>query len=259
MMSFRRAVDATYIAQLLGRMIRTPMRRHIEIDDTLNEVRLYLPYFDKGTVQEIVRELQQSEGEAIPTEVIGESLGERKIDTLTVKGVAKIPARSFNNFPTVKATGDNQNFSSAYSETPTNNFMLTPEGTETKPTAEISVKKISPVQDTFDREKIVKAINAMGLLTYEVKNEHINDYLKSLFQMAHFLTRNLLSQSAFDDVLDDVAAFISNYIDELKAAGEYDALYRQAKEFRLSAQVFDAFGENVTQIISQNLFVTTDT
>ena len=89
MMSFRRAVDATYIAQLLGRMIRTPLRRHIECDDILNEVRLYLPYFDKGTVQEIVRELQRSEGETIPTEVIGESLGERKIDTLTVKGVAE--------------------------------------------------------------------------------------------------------------------------------------------------------------------------
>ena len=77
--------------------------------------------------------------------------------------------------------------------------------------------------------------------------------------MAHFLTRSLLSQSAFDDVLDEVAAFISNHIGELKAAGEYEALYRQAKEFRLSAQVFDAFGDNVTQIISQDLFVTTDT
>lgn len=285
MMSFRRAVDATYIAQLLGRMIRTPMRRHIEGDDTLNEVRLYLPYFDKGTVQEIVRELQQSEGEAIPTEVIGESLGERKIDTLTVKGVAKIPARSLGNFPIVQATGDNknfpstpsetqpdnltpstpetfhdeENFSAAHSEAPTDNFVLTSESTETKPTAETGAKKISPMQDEFDREKIVKAINAMGLLTYEVRSERINDYLKSLFQMAHFLTRSLLSQSAFDDVLDDVAAFISNYIDELKAAGEYDALYRQAKEFRLSAQVFDAFGDNVTQIISQDLFVTTDT
>lgn len=285
MMSFRRAVDATYIAQLLGRMIRTPMRRHIEGDDTLNEVRLYLPYFDKGTVQEIVRELQQSEGEAIPTEVISESLGERKIDTLTVKGVAKIPARSFGSFPATGATGDNknfpstpsetqpgnltpstpetfhdeENFSAAHSETPTDNFALTSESTETKPTAEISAKKISPVQDTFDREKIVKAINAMGLLTYEIRSERINDHLKSLLQMAHFLTRSLLSQSAFDDVLDDVAVFISSYINELKAAEEYNTLYQQAKEFRLSAQVFDAFGDNVTQIISQDLFVTTDT
>lgn len=285
MMSFRRAVDATYIAQLLGRMIRTPMRRHIEGDDTLNEVRLYLPYFDKGTVQEIVRELQQSEGEAIPTEIIGESLSERKIDTLTVKGVARIPARHLGNFQTTEATNDNKNrpsirsetqpdnltrqhlnhsttkkiFLLPRSETPTDNFMLTLEGMEIKPTTETDAKKISPVQALFDREKIVRAINAMGLSTYKVRSERINDYLKSLFQMAHFLTRSLLAQSAFDDILDDVAAFISNYIDELKASGEYSALYQQAKEFKLSAQVFDAFGENVTQIISQDLFVTTDT
>ena len=301
MMSFRRAVDATYIAQLLGRMIRTPMRRHIEVDDTLNEVRLYLPYFDKGTVQEIVRELQRSEGEAIPTEVIGESLGERKIDTLTVKGVAKISAKPLINFPVVETTDDNQNFSLPSSETQSNNitsstnetfqddenfsstysepphdnsttisenreiesshnyFVLTPERKENNPTAETDAKKISPVQAVFDREKIVKAINAMGLSTYKVRNERINDYLKSLFQMTHFLTRSLLSQSAFDDVLDDVAAFIGNYIDKLKASGEYNTLYQQAKEFKLSAQVFDAFGKSVTQIISQDLFVTTDT
>ena len=285
MMSFRRAVDATYIAQLLGRMIRTPMRRHIEGDDTLNEVRLYLPYFDKGTVQEIVRELQQSEGEAIPTEVIGESLGKRKIDTLTVKGVAKIPARLLGNFQTTRATDDSQNcstvrldtqtdnltsskpetlhdeenFSSDRSETTLDNFMLTPEGININTVAEAVAKKISPVQAVFDREKIVKAINAMGLSTYKVRSERINDYLNSLFQMVHFLTRSLLSQSAFDDVLDDVASLIGKYIDGLKSAGEYDTLYRQAKEFKLSAQVFDAFGENVTQIISQDLFVTTDT
>lgn len=282
MMSFRRAVDATYIAQLLGRMIRTPLRRHIEGDDTLNEVRLYLPYFDKGTVQEIVRELQRSEGETIPTEVIGESLGERKIDALTVKGVAKIPANPLSNFPVTETTDDSKNFSfsrsetqsnnitssmtepvhddknfsSAHSETPLDTFTLT---SEFKPTAEIDAKKISPVQAVFDREKIVKAINAMGLSTYKVRSERINDYLKSLFQMAHFLTRSLLSQSAFDDVLDDVATFIGNYIDKLKASGEYNTLYQQAKEFKLSAQVFDAFGESVTQIISQDLFVTTDT
>lgn len=41
MMSFRRATDATYIAQLLGRMVRTPMQMHIQVDDVLNDVHLY--------------------------------------------------------------------------------------------------------------------------------------------------------------------------------------------------------------------------
>ena len=40
MMSFRRAEDATYIAQLLGRMVRTPLQCHIMVDDYLNDVRL---------------------------------------------------------------------------------------------------------------------------------------------------------------------------------------------------------------------------
>jgi NAD-dependent deacetylase len=43
MMSFRRAVDYTYIAQLLGRMIRTPLQQRVMVDETLNEVHLYLP------------------------------------------------------------------------------------------------------------------------------------------------------------------------------------------------------------------------
>ena len=38
MMSFRRAVDATYIAQLLGRMLRTPLQQHVITDEYLNSV-----------------------------------------------------------------------------------------------------------------------------------------------------------------------------------------------------------------------------
>ena len=62
MMSFKRANDATYIAQLLGRMIRTPMQMHIEVDDVLNDVHLYLPYLNEDTVNDIVEALQNSEG-----------------------------------------------------------------------------------------------------------------------------------------------------------------------------------------------------
>ena len=47
MMSFRRANDATYIAQLLGRMIRTPLQMRIQVDNYLNDVRLFLPYFNR--------------------------------------------------------------------------------------------------------------------------------------------------------------------------------------------------------------------
>lgn len=74
MMSFRKAEDATYIAQLLGRMIRTPLQMRVLVDDSLNEVRLFLPYFNMDTVKNIIDELQNSEGGEIPTVIEGETI-----------------------------------------------------------------------------------------------------------------------------------------------------------------------------------------
>ncbi|MCH4071819.1 DEAD/DEAH box helicase [Pseudoramibacter sp.] len=85
MMSFRHAKDATYIAQLLGRMIRTPMQMHIQVDDVLNDVHLFLPYFNEQTVKDVVEELQNSEGGDIPTDIYGEPISGKKFDTLTVR------------------------------------------------------------------------------------------------------------------------------------------------------------------------------
>lgn len=85
MMSFKHATDATYIAQLLGRMVRTPMQMHIQVDDVLNDVHLYLPYFNENTVKDVVDALQSAEGGDIPTDIYGESLTEKKFETLTVK------------------------------------------------------------------------------------------------------------------------------------------------------------------------------
>ena len=75
MMSFRHAQDATYIAQLLGRMIRTPLQRHIDVDETLNEVRLFLPHFNKDNVEVVMKALQDEEGSDIPADVEGEAYG----------------------------------------------------------------------------------------------------------------------------------------------------------------------------------------
>lgn len=85
MMSFKHATDATYIAQLLGRMVRTPMQMHIQVDDVLNDVHLFLPYFNESTVKEVVDALQSAEGGEIPTDIYGETLTGGKFETLTVK------------------------------------------------------------------------------------------------------------------------------------------------------------------------------
>jgi type III restriction enzyme len=63
MMSFRKAEDATYIAQLVGRIVRTPLARRMEGNDLLNSVMLFLPYYDRKQVQSVVDRLQ-AEGES---------------------------------------------------------------------------------------------------------------------------------------------------------------------------------------------------
>lgn len=89
MMSFRRAEDSTYIAQLLGRMVRTPLQCHVVVDDSLNDVRLFLPYFNRDTVQKVIDELQAAEGGEIPTVVDGESLEKQTYDTWSVHNTKK--------------------------------------------------------------------------------------------------------------------------------------------------------------------------
>jgi len=67
MMSFRHARDYTYIAQLLGRMIRTPLARRVESDAELNNVALFLPFFDEETVKMVEQALRDSEA-IVPSE-----------------------------------------------------------------------------------------------------------------------------------------------------------------------------------------------
>ncbi|MGB8644717.1 MAG: DEAD/DEAH box helicase family protein, partial [Anaerolineae bacterium] len=63
MMSFRRAKDHTLIAQLVGRMVRTPLARKIEGSDFLNTVSLYLPHYDRHGLAAILDKLQNPDPE----------------------------------------------------------------------------------------------------------------------------------------------------------------------------------------------------
>jgi type III restriction enzyme len=57
MFSFRKAVDYTYIAQLIGRMVRTPLARSITTNEFLNTVALYLPHYNAVNVATVVKGL----------------------------------------------------------------------------------------------------------------------------------------------------------------------------------------------------------
>jgi hypothetical protein len=57
MVSFRPAEDHTYITQLLGRMVRSPLARRIPGNERLNAVDCLLPNFNKSAVQSVVNAL----------------------------------------------------------------------------------------------------------------------------------------------------------------------------------------------------------
>ena len=69
MMSFRRAQDHTSIAQLVGRMVRTPLARRVEGNELLNTVSLYLPHYDREGLDAIVKKLNDAEN-APPTPLV---------------------------------------------------------------------------------------------------------------------------------------------------------------------------------------------
>ena len=302
MMSFKHANDATYIAQLLGRMVRTPMQMHIQVDDVLNDVHLYLPYFNEETVKDVVEALQSTEGGDIPTDIYGESLSGKRFETLTVKPKKKmqmsIPgqmtlevfANQGTEAPALVSITDTQGAPTPVQQQtqipdvaevtpaqPTNAFQqMSADSTQTvqtdvKPTADAQPSAVTApetmapdsqqeeVEDLFDREAVMKFINDAGLLSYNVRALRINDYLKSLYRMAHLLSMSKLHREAIREVQNEIVQIIRDYVEDLKAAGKYDDLVQQIKQFKLATQIFDAFGETVDNYSVHDMFTTTDT
>ncbi len=323
MMSFRRATDATYIAQLLGRMIRTPMQSHIQVDDTLNDVHLYLPYFDAATVEDVVKALQDAEGGDIPTDIYGESLDSRVMDTLSVKPRANVAQRKkvdhqipgqvsvfddFNNTSVVDAnslregeksytTGTVNNIENNMAHATADSINSTFDGqissadeTETINVAaghpmdeenhsnmtevsqpqphigsddkaddisELEDEKL--IEDSIDREGIMKAINDSGLLSYDVRTVKISNYLTSLYALARLLVQSGKYLTAKDDVLEEIIKQIREYTVGLRKSGKYDDMAKKIMEFEMKTQVFDAFGESVDDNIIYHFMSLTDT
>ena len=301
MMSFKHANDATYIAQLLGRMVRTPMQMHIQVDDVLNDVHLYLPYFNEDTVKDVVEAMQSTEGGDIPTDIYGESLSGKRFETLTVKPKKKtqtsIPGQMtldvFTNqvteTPTPAAATDTQSSpapvqqqeqipdaagstatqsAATFQQSSVDNAhaaqsdVAPAAGTQPSAASEPAAASESQPEeepDLFDREEVMKFINDAGLLSYNVRALRINDYLKSLYRMAHMLSMSKLHREAIREVQDEIVQMIHGYVEDLRAKGKYDDLVQQVKQFKLATQIFDAFGETVDNYSVHDMFTTTDT
>lgn len=289
MMSFRHAVDYTYIAQLLGRMVRTPMQMRIRVDETLNDVHLYLPQFNEKTVYDVVEALRSSEGANIPTDIEMEELGETNYETLTLTPTGTGPIRQhgqrilntdynqiswFDMFDgkvedaetgetdksnDAKPTQSVIDTSSVNTSNENNSRDIEEQRQEVKkPQLEKSIADIEI--HTFDRQSVVKAVNDMGLLTYHVRNVLISNYLKSLFALARFLSHfSRINMDIYNNVMNDVLELINDYIVTLKKNGMYESLAEQVLQFKLSTQIFDVFGASIDNYQIHDLFSTTDT
>lgn len=250
MMSYRVAKDATYIAQLLGRMIRTPLRMRVEVDETLNYVHLYLPNFDESTVEDVVKKLTEEEGGELPTDIQAVQGGNKTSVVMTAKRPNKVL------LPRETTTPPTINHSSSDSLQTVDTNVQT---TKPKDAAPIIVqqqqdnpahhefvpddtKEMPEQQDPF--EAVKEAINNAEILTYDVKNVAVNkNYVRSLFDLAHLAVLSGMDESckAVDNVKDAIVELIHNYVEQLKRDGEYKALVDKALEFQLNTISFELY------------------
>lgn len=160
-----------------------------------------------------------------------------------------------------------QTQSSTDTTAPAQSAPITPQPSDTEARSEndaagsqqMAQTETSEEEDLFDREEVMKFINDAGLLSYNVRALRINDYLKSLYRMAHLLTMSKLHREAIREVQDEIVEMIHSYVEVLKADGKYDDLVQQVKQFKLATQIFDAFGETVDNYSVHDMFTTTDT
>jgi type III restriction enzyme len=103
MMSFRRAEDPTSIAQLVGRMVRTPLARRIGTNEVLDTVELFLPHYNREAVEKVLESLRNpADGLAVRAELAAETYGRNPafakvfehLNTLPTYAVSRIPKMS---------------------------------------------------------------------------------------------------------------------------------------------------------------------
>lgn len=281
MMSFAVRNDPTYIAQLLGRMVRTPLQMHIDRDESLNDVKLYLPHFDKDTVKKVVDELQANEGSDIPTDINSESIenptfvvwtahtqgienaggpeNKQSVVSLQMSGSEAGKPQANSECKDADESANKQHNTEPAAQG--NTYLTEPCENSQKynleETGYLHSGDIASISDIpaevssykqlalLDRVEIIDAINKKGFLNYCIRRERVNDYLKSLLDLANLLTHNRIHLGARNEVINDVTEQIRSYVNELRDSGRYDEMENRIRQIKLSVQAFDPFGQEV--------------
>ena len=286
MLSFCAAEDSTYIAQLLGRMIRTPLGARITIDESLNEVRLYLPFFNAEKVRAIIEELKSNEGEDIPADIEDEEMGKSNYRPYSIYRkhqenenpnqqnlfTNQLADTSYDVANTPDANKDEitdnlSNVGLSRDGSPSNTFTPPSAGQTATPTTYPVGKSASkksreekyeqtPLLPELDRKEILKFINEQAFLTYNVKETRINNYLTSLMDLASLLTIWNVYRDANDEIKKEITGMIHDYADIIRQSGQYGKMKNDIMQMKLAIQIFDVFGEEIKLANNSEWFIT---
>lgn len=286
MMSFRSASDNTYVAQLLGRMVRTPLQKRVLVDDELNDVKLFLPHFDEESVKKVVEDLQASEGSDIAADIYTQSLEKPVVKVYGVRPTVKttnylaFKPSVLNNQPDneskeeqtiVDLSSSPQNQQEEQQGTGISNTQILASGQAPTPLSLPNISgnteqvQHSPEQlptpqffeDNIAREAIIDAINEMGITTYIVRNSKNKRYYPSLFDLVRLL-RDVGEPAFRKQTVASIVKMIHDHAESLREQGKYDELTEKVKQFKLKAETFDVFGQVVADTPITEIKSTTD-
>ena len=279
MMSFRKVDEYVNIAQLLGRMVRTPLQRRIKVDMSLNNVRLYLPHYNSEAVKKVIEDLQAEEGGDIPTIIEDEDFEDPNYEHWTTKPKTPRPslqAKAASGQCTIFDLGLTDDSGKDDPTVPMKTKETTPaytagsgtvitlpekeepetpaQGSGTTSTAHAPEQKDIPsgIQTTFtglqlNRDEIVDFINKSAIVSYEVRNTETLDYHSALLKLCRLLVQENIDTNCYENVKADIVKMIHDHADKLKANSTYDSIAKEVTSLKFLVEVFTPFGDKVNE------------
>jgi type III restriction enzyme len=203
MMSFRRSVDATIIAQLVGRMIRTPLARRIETDEALNIVDLFLPHYDTENLENVLNALRNPEAhEGVPSEVTTQAVEYPRNPALAevFKHLATLKTYSVNRAPKMTDLKRALRLSG----------MLMQEGIDEDADEQLRLKLTDRLAELRDR--YIKTVNEWGNVVREggeIEVDVTSVAIGAMNVTGRKTTRMLLSEENIDQLFDEAGRMLA--------------------------------------------------
>ena len=203
--SRRKRQDITYIHQMFGRMIRTPLARSIESDNLLNSVVCYLPEYNINSVNEIVELIKNDGGVLPPPKVTKDTSWYSNIKDITLAVInyinnalkdGKLSTKfSFNKVEDIGMFKNKSNLDSVeqFITQIVNNNIILPNGIEeniANKTISVDIEKLSKVIDNMPKtsnlkDKLLKE-SFEGIVTRYVEKTD-KDEFSQFFKVVNFL------------------------------------------------------------------------